>query len=486
MTGQARRRVLMVTVVWGEWYLKAHLELNLPTLLAEGNLPAFCAAADVGYVILTRAADVETIRRSPVIAAVSRLMPVDIRVIADSETENPIAAHQRAWARATEEAKQTGRYVLFMPPDVAWSDGSFRHLARLLDDGYAALFMTYLRVVAETFAPAARRHLDPADLRLALPARALVALSLRHVHPLMAAHMRDSPYFPVHPEMVVWPVPGEGLAVRCLARELFLFDPGRIDISQQLLVGGGFDRRMLRFVDDSDDLYAVSLAPLGKDVEWHLVPGPPDPLAVARWWLIYDSPVNDVIASSFLRWHAGDITPRRWDRVARASMLWVRRMMALREGMRVWQHLVDSRSWAAAAVAALALRLAVLPRALAGGAGQGAIVFVPAEEALRHQQRIPAGPLHDADRLGAALRRHVVFEPTLPIADLQARLAIGQTLVLRSAAGEDLAVARDAAGLKVGGRRVIGEPRRAGRHLLYTIDGVLEGAYAGPTAVLPA
>jgi hypothetical protein len=463
----------MVTVVWGEWYLKAHLELNLPTLLADRNLPSFCTAAEVTYVIMTRLADVDTIRKAPAIHALSQLMQVDIRVIAESETANPIAAHQRAWARATDEAKQSGQWVLYMPPDVAWSNGSFQHLAKLLADGYVAVFMTYLRVVSETFMPAARRHVDPSGTRLALSGRELVALSLRHVHPLMAAHMHDSPYFPIHPEMVVWPVAGEGVAVRCLAREMFLFDPNRIDISQQLLVGGMFDRSMLKFVDDSDDLYAVSLAPLGKDVEWHLTPGPPDMMAVARWWLTYDSPVNDVIASSCLRWHHRDMTPSRWSRIERASALWIRRAMALREGMRVWQDFVDSRSWSAAALTALLLRMSILPRALKHGAGLAAVVFVPSEHVLRRLETALPDELGTVERVGAALRRHVVFEQTWPILDLAEKLAIDRNLTLRSVAGAELAVRRNDGEITVDGVRVVGKGRRVGRHVIYVIDGLL-------------
>lgn len=476
----AKQRVLMVTVVWGEWYLKALLELNLPSLLAQGNLPAFCAKADLVYVVMTRQADLETLRNAPAILALGRMMRVEFRVIAESETADPIGAHQRAWASATEEAKRNGRFVLFMPPDVAWSDGSFRHLARLMAEGHAAIFMTYLRVVSETFIPAARRHLDPAGATLSLDGRALVALSLEHVHPLMAAHMHDSPYFPVHPEMVLWPVKDEGVAVRCLARELFLFDPNRIDLSRQLLVGGGLDRGVLTFVDDSDDLYAVSLAPLGKDVEWHLKPGPVDPMAVARWWLVYDSPVNDAIAGHCLRWHRGGMTQAKWLRAERASGLWIRRMMALREGLRAWRGLVEARLWAAAALLALALRIPAFPRALKDGGGRSAIAFVPSDDALQRFQAEAGSLAGNARMLEAAIGRHVAFEEAAAAAALEDRLTPGQRVTLRSAAGEDLAVLRDHQGISVNGRRVLGKGERIGRHIFYAIDGVL-----GTPAALP-
>ncbi|MCC6469020.1 MAG: hypothetical protein IT563_11930 [Alphaproteobacteria bacterium] len=483
-TARGQPRVLMITIVWGEWYLNAHLTLNLPSLMAARNLPAFCAVADVTYVIMTRQAEAESVRCAPAVRALSRLMPVEIRVVAESETVDPIGAHQRAWALATAEAKAMGRFVLYMPPDVAWSDGSFQHLAKLLTDGYAAIFMTYLRVVSETFVPAAQQRLDPATQTLAIGGRDLVKLSLEHVHPLMAAHMYDSPYFPVHPEMLLWPVSGEGVAVRCLAREMFLFDPNRIDMTHQLLVGSGLDSATMKFVDDSDDLYAVSLAPLGKDIEWHLNPEPADLMAVARWWLVYDSPVNDLIAANCLRWHHGETTPARWRRVERASALWVNRMMALREGLRVWRVLIDSRAWTAAALVALGLRTGMLASALADGHGRSAIVFVPADGALKHLEP-DLSDAHDAGRkLGALMRHHIVFDdqPVAPM--IEDRLSATGTASLRSAAGTEIAVLRDAQGLVADGQRVIGNGLRVGRHVLYLIDGVFgRKAQPLPTAV---
>ncbi|MCC7047743.1 MAG: fasciclin domain-containing protein [Alphaproteobacteria bacterium] len=472
-SGSRQPRVLMITIVWGEWYLNAHLALNLPSLLAAGNLPAFCAAVDLTYVIMTRQVEVESVRRAPSVQALSRLMPVEIRVIAESETADPIGAHQRAWARATAEAKAMGRFVLYMPPDVAWSDGSFRHLAKLLADGYAAVFMTYLRVVSETFVPAAQQRLDPASQTLAIGGRDLVKLSLEHVHPLMAAHMYDSPYFPVHPEMLVWPVAGEGVAVRCLAREMFLFDPNRIDMTDQLLVGSGLDAGTMRFVDDSDDLYAVSLAPLGKDVEWHLNPEPADLMAVARWWLTYDSPVNDLVAANCLRWHHGETTPARWRRVDRASALWVHRMMALREGLRIWRVLIDDRAWTAAALLALALRTGAFVSALAAGRGRSAVIFVPVDGALKHLEPGLSDAANGGRDLARLMRRHVVYDDAPMAALLEDGLAEKGSKSLRSAADEALPVSRDARGIAAGGHRLVGAGQRVGRHVVYLIDGVI-------------
>lgn len=459
---RVRQRVLMVTVVWGRWYLDAHLDLNLPSLLAPHNLPVMAAEHDLTYVLMTIAADYDRLATSPAVLALKKILNLDLRVIPDTETRDPIGAHQRAWTRATEEAKKTKSYVLYMPPDVAWSDGSFAHLSRLLAQDYTAIFMTYLRVVSETFVPAMRARGATDGIALTLSGRDLVALSLDHVHPLMAAHMHDSRYFPVHPEMVVWPVPGGGLGVRCLAREMFLFDPGRIDMSSQLLVDGRFDRRGMIFVDDSDDLYAVSLAPLGKDIGWHLTPGPPDLLSVARWWLVYDSPINDLIAAHFLRWHPGDIDAARWERRALASHRWMRRQTALREAMRVWQSLIEARSWNAAALLALAIATRAVAKAFAA-TDRPTMVLVPDEASLEAiMSEATASPTSMLD----LLRRHLVFLDALP------RQAIEEG-TWRNAAGAELHLKRVDGRLSVNGSTMLDDGQRVGRHLVCRIDGLI-------------
>jgi len=464
----------MVTVVWGQWYLRAHLALNLPSLLAYGNLPRFCECHDMSYIIVTRAADVPTIDTSPAIHALRQFMTVEIRTIPESEIANPIETHQRIWSAATTEAKSKGTFVLFMPPDVAWSDGSFAHLAELLSAGRRLVFMTYLRVVAETFVPAVLQRSNKPGSALRLPPRELVDMAMHHVHPLMAAHMRDSPYFPYHPEMVVWPVRDEGILVRCLARELFLFDPQHMALSRQLLASEEIDRTVFEFVDNSDNLFAVSLAPLGKDAAWHLKAIRADEAKIANWWLAYDSPMNDLISSFRIRWHWKGVTKQRWHRAELVSDRWVRRLAATREGLRVWNTLIDTGNWEAASLVAAAIRLRALPRSLRNAVGTAAIVFIPPPHAVSTILEARRKPPVDAVGLQRILQRYIVLQKSpraIPLEDLAPTAA---PLLIRSLDGTYLTVKRTTAGITVAGSRVIAPYLRSGNHLIYLLDGLLE------------
>jgi hypothetical protein len=37
---ETKKKLLVVTAVWGDWHISKYRDLNLPTLLAEGNFPA--------------------------------------------------------------------------------------------------------------------------------------------------------------------------------------------------------------------------------------------------------------------------------------------------------------------------------------------------------------------------------------------------------------------------------------------------------------
>jgi hypothetical protein len=332
--------ILIVTVVWGDWHLGAYLDVNLPTLLAPGNFPALFARHAGRYQIHTRPADVARLRGDPAFQRLSALVPTEIRLIEDAaKLADPIATHVEIWTDAIAEAKAQGRFALLMPPDVLWSDGSFGHVADLLAEGKYAIHAALPRVTANTFLPAFRARFDPRAGAIALSGGALMTLALEHLHPLMAAYSRTSRYFPYHGEMMIWPVAGEGLAVRSFAREPLIYDPGRIRLNEAQLIADPIPSDRFHMIADSDRLLGLSLAPLGKDVAWHCAPWRASTAELARWWLDYDSPANDGVGGVTVRWHTGPVSEDRWRSRERGAALFTRRAALEREALRVARHL---------------------------------------------------------------------------------------------------------------------------------------------------
>ena len=474
---KVKPRLIMATAVWGDWHLDMHFNVNLPTLLAPGNLPALADYCDMTYVIFTRAADVERIDAAPQIEALRQVMSVEIKLFTAADIKDPIAAHHKAWNLVTEDAARDGSLVLLMPPDVAWAENCFASVVERLKRGERATFMTYLRAEGATFVDALLKRKPEGEIANPVPPREMVELCLRSLHPLMAAYLRDSDYFPIHPEMILWAVPGEGFAVRVLAREMFIFDPGYFHLNHAALPAQSLKPGEASFLADSDELFAVSLAPLGKDVAWHVNPRRADPVDIAGWWMTYDSPVNDFMAAQKIRWHFAEVTEAKWQAKERASNLFIRRAAAAREGMRIWQAARELECSMTSLALALAVHTGPLVRAARGHGG--AIVLLPSDAAFAHHRKDLLDRLLAPE--GAAALTRLIRAHHIPDAGdaVQARdpLAVllggEETRELKSADGPLLLQARPDGSYEIGRARVTQGPVRVGPHAVYVLDRLL-------------
>jgi uncharacterized surface protein with fasciclin (FAS1) repeats len=473
---QEKFKILMVSAVWGDWHINAHLAANVPTLLAPGNLPHLAQHCDLAYRIYTRRSDFMRLMSSPVMKSLSRVVSVDLQILAEDKMANPYEAHQWAWQQATDDAKSSDRFILFIPPDVAWADGAFLHIPDLLLAGKKAIFMTYVRVISDTFVPALQESSEKSGAAITVPPGEMVNLALHHLHPIMAAYSHDSPYFPVHAEMIVWPVRNEGLLVRVLAREMFLYDPREIDLTPMALMSRECDAGDTAFIDDSDILFAVSLAPLGKDAAWHMEYRVAAPLFLAQWWLRYDSPANDFIASTRIRWHIGPMTPKAWRWQEIRSDRLIRDTIMTREGLRIWRVINEMGHQKAASLLALAIGQRLFSKAFRNPSR--ALILVPSDETL---QRLCGDKIDElakpknALRLLTFLRHHVVFDSMASIAILDEKpLGPPARIELVTAAGQRLIITKVRENLLVNGRDLLTLGGRVGRYTIYRINNVLD------------
>ena len=324
------------TVVWGPWHTGVYLDVNLPSLLASGNLAAFAQKHRVKYRIFTSSCDIARIEACPAYRRAREMVPFELIACPVEQAPNPIAMHHQLWRRSIEETRAAGAMILFVPPDVIWSNGSFRHVAEHFERGKRAVFMTYMRVISETCVPEVRRlHLAQDGVTIDAPSRRLVELALQHIHPLALTSLRDSPNFSIHPELILWPIAGEGFLMRVLVREMFAYDPRLFELNQQALPAEAPDPDLVHYITDSDDLFSLSLAPVAKDADWYARPQRLDPLKIGNWWLTYDSPANDFVASRYFYVHSVSRTPEKWRRAEIESDMVMKRIVGTREVLRV-------------------------------------------------------------------------------------------------------------------------------------------------------
>jgi hypothetical protein len=358
-----RCRCVFVTVLWGDWHRAIFLDANLPTMLSPGNLPALAAGVDCEYLVYTTSKDALEMTRNRAFQRLRSIMPVSLKLFKPSKTKNIFSLQHEIWRAATEHARRQQAFILLMPPDVAWADGSFASLLAALAAGKHAIFMTYPRVVSETIMPALSEHFPRnADQSMIIPAKDMMALAITHIHPLMAAYDRAATHFPIHAEMILWPIEGDGFLLRLLARELFCFEPGRYPLNAQSLLAQVPPDNEIHVFRDSLEFLGVSFTPLWKDMEWYLARRRLDPLFVGRWWIDYDSPMNDRLSKFNIRFTCGTGDEARWRLAESHAEALLVHLQSAREFVRVLITLNRMGHSRAAAFLASALRVHGLAR----------------------------------------------------------------------------------------------------------------------------
>src|SRR5579863_9679478 len=115
-------RILMP--VWGERYIRQFFDFCLPSLLADGNLPALRRRAPCAFTFFTRARDGQAIRRHPLLSALESLCAVEIEPIDDLMSASPSTIITIAYARGVRSAasKALQTCFIFLVADYVFAD----------------------------------------------------------------------------------------------------------------------------------------------------------------------------------------------------------------------------------------------------------------------------------------------------------------------------------------------------------------------------
>ena len=361
----SKNRIIIVTVAWGQWHLNALQQTTVASLLAPGNLPVFVREYDVTYHIHLRKSEAKLFTKTPIYQRLCEIVDVVVETTVPEVNEgDPFALHHIAWHRGIEVAKGLGALVMFMPPDVVFADQSWSFLLEPLRLGKKSIMWAYSRVIEETILSEimAPEHW-PDDNQLVISKRELVRMSFEHLHPLMISSIYTSQNFVQHPEMIMWPVEGEGLAMRILASVNAIYDPSHFELNELNLLDGELDTNELFFVTDSDQLFAISLGPYTKDGHWYRAKQQAEHWRIGRWWEHFDSPSNDFIASQKIRIHHVDTTNSKWLAVEQSADVALTRSAYYREAHRIAKTMLGNPNFAlvAGAIEHLALNN-ILPR----------------------------------------------------------------------------------------------------------------------------
>ena len=466
----------VVVAVWGEWHRNAFLRLNLPSLMVEQNIPKFASMIDCKWKFYTTVGDREILSSDPLFQQFAEHVDVEWIEVAQSEHDSfsAIDVHGRVWIEGMRSARDAQKFVMFMPPDVIWSDGGFGHFADLIvHQGKRAIYINWhLRAISDSFIPAFHERFGTGETPIHASSRELVRMSLDHIHPLSSSYLRESEFFPRHTEMMFWPVPGQGLLMHVFALTPFVFDTSRFEYTDKKLVTEVLDPNELHYVVDSDDLFIVSLAEMGKDRDWYEVAKRFDFVSHGEWWSFYDSPGNNYLAPQPFRLKFSDTSEDAWRAAEMSSMAVIRRATAAREVFRVWRLAKERGCNLAAMILSHILRNDLSHKVI--GQLEISTILLPTDEYLKDYFESWSHFFVQKEnfaKLRRFIRAHIISGHCIDLGSSDAETA-HSSAIETAASGDKVEIQQvsSATSITINGARIVSEPYEVGTNILFIVD----------------
>ena len=186
MAGEGRLRLRLITMAWGEAYIKELFDITLAAALAPGNLPALAPLFDCDMVILTEESWFDRLRQHPAFVRIGEHFPVHLRPIDEFITRPDAYGMALTYAlfRGFEEFgdEMVNVQLVFLNSDFVLADGSLRTVATRILQGERLILAPSYCVVAEDAAPRLLERRDPKTWSLVVQPRELAALTIAHRH----------------------------------------------------------------------------------------------------------------------------------------------------------------------------------------------------------------------------------------------------------------------------------------------------------------
>jgi hypothetical protein len=313
-----RFSVVVVVPVWGESHTLKFLNYGLPSLLADGNLPAL-TGREPRFRIGTTRDDYKLLAVHPAFQRLGQLMPVDIDFIDETRGFNSYERMTYIHNRAIAAYSDREVALSFINSDTVFGSVSLRRAADQLDKGARAVMGLGLR----TDEGIAAHHLDRIRTVMgAMPVanRELARIALQSLHQLSMGHFwtqkgseEDAHYYRL--------ISDDLLLAKCfhLHPIMLRLQPGNprfVDTSVdhdivRLLVP---DARDVYVATDSDEIFAIELSPVDHRTALRRMPSMQRSL---EWAAAWTSSFHRIYAERCIMVHANDIDANAREAVAR-------------------------------------------------------------------------------------------------------------------------------------------------------------------------
>jgi hypothetical protein len=315
----------------------------IPAQLAQGNLAAFQDQPGNRYIIYTRPEDAEVIQSSPIFGPLKACVPVTFEFI----TEKIDIVHDMmtdCFRRGIKVAEDVEAAVLFLTPDIVFSDGSFTTLKHLSDRGHDVIYIPAIRTMKNAVAASLAKSYRRGNATQVSP-RQLMRIALDNLHPLGDLSWWEEGEGGLIPANIYWRVDDEGLVGRCFHLHPILVHPQRKNATFFGTVDDDYvpatcpDSSGDYVVVDSDQLLAIELSDPGRFFEMRSAKGSVGD--AVRWAEQFTNARHRSLFKAPIRMHTGISQPLKWAAAEDRARV-VAEEIELRLDRPVWRLLFDA------------------------------------------------------------------------------------------------------------------------------------------------
>ena len=193
-------------VCFDEFFTDIFLDLTLPSLLAEGNLPYFAKHYPTTIEILTDKNGKEKLDAHPLTDVLKRSVKVDYVLI-----DTNISVHKYAslsfWQNITiRKVQHSGESLGFLIPDGVWSNNCFVQIVDALSSGKKAFFWAPLRAAHDSLTPIFKDGYRLPDGSIDISGRDLATLGLQNLNGITKATIWGEKHSVGHSGQLLWPI----------------------------------------------------------------------------------------------------------------------------------------------------------------------------------------------------------------------------------------------------------------------------------------
>src|SRR5262245_22143086 len=328
----------IITPVWGTAHTRCFLDVGLPSLLAPGNLAALDRQEDHLLHVLTTERDRETFEDSPAWRHARATFNCRLDLIGpDLMNADPHLTMSNCHRQAILHADARAAAMMFYNPDIVLADGGMLALAHMLERGKRAIQVVGLRLVKHKVVPLLTgRHASADGLSIVISPRELMAIAMKHLHPLSMMHLHDADDIDIMPQAVFWRVAEEGLVARCFHIHPILVHPRVRNAPFSTTVDDDYLRAACPdpadeyVVADSDEFCLCELSGIQRGVVG--LPRTGNDIDIARWAWTSARPHHFEHLCRRIMLHTNGTTGPEWQAVAARSDAVVRDIL---------EHLVE-------------------------------------------------------------------------------------------------------------------------------------------------